>query len=78
MRDPISITVHKINKYEIFQEETKGIFKELFNKLFSSEKTIEHWRKKLNLLKGFNIREMFNKLDRYQKNYLIEEDVTLI
>lgn len=47
-------------------------------KLIYSVKANEKFRVKLNLLQGFNIREIFNKLDRYQKNYLIYDDVFII
>jgi len=77
-RIPLSATVNKLNKYENFSEGTKNSFTELFLKLLLSDKNVENWRRKLNLLKGFNIREIFNKIDRFQKNYIILEDVTII
>ena len=76
-RIALSSTVNKLNKYEIFSEETKNTFTELFLKLLLSEKNVENWRRKLNMLKGFNIREIFNKIDRFQKNYIIFDDVRI-
>lgn len=76
-RIPTSSTVNKFNKYEIFSQETKNTFSELFLKLLLSEKNVENWRMKLNSLKAFNIREIFNKIDRFQKNYIIFDDVII-
>jgi len=66
----------KLNKYDIFVEETtKNMFLDLMNEIISIEKKLENWRTRLNNLKAFNVRELFNRLDRYQKNYIIAEDV---
>ena len=75
MRYPLN--ERKINKYEAFSKETKNFFECLFKNIFDSEKSCETWRIKLNLMKSFSIREIFSKIDRLQKNYLIDEDVII-
>ena len=78
LKNRTSSNSNKLNKYEIFSPKTKIAFQDLMTKLIYSVKANEKFRVKLNLLQGFNIREIFNKLDRYQKNYLIYDDVFII
>ena len=59
-------------------EETKILITKLLKLLLETELKFEIWRNKLNKMNNFNIKDIFNKLDTNQRNYLIEEDVSYL
>jgi Ca2+-binding EF-hand superfamily protein len=63
---------------EIFSFETRFCIENLFKALVNTEVSAEAWREKFYLLKTFDARLVFDKIDYYAKNYLSNEDVSSI
>lgn len=61
--------------FSIFSVETKILIQNLFRLLIARESVIERWRQKFNSFRFFDIKSIFNKLDRSNKGFIIEDDV---
>jgi hypothetical protein len=61
-----------------FLPSTRIAFQELLRLLIRSEVKIESMRQRLNRLSRFSIKNIFERIDKLDKNYLLDSDVKLI
>jgi len=66
----------RYNKIDFFLPTTKTYLQSLFNLLLKTEAILEGWRQRLNKMSGFNSRLMFERIDRIDKGYIVEGDIT--
>jgi Ca2+-binding EF-hand superfamily protein len=64
------------NKVDVFLTSTKLLLSNLFNILIKVETRLEGWRQRLNNLPRFNIRLIFDKIDRLGRNFIEDNDIT--
>ena len=62
---------------EIFSHETRFCLENLFKALVNTEVSAENWREKFFVMKTFDSRVVFDKIDQIGKNYLTSEDVKI-
>lgn len=68
----------KYSKQDVFLATTKSHLQNLFNLHLRAEARLEGWRQTLNKLLRFNIRQLFEKIDRLDKGYFTDADVNII
>lgn len=73
-----SICNPRYNKADNLIPSTRMSFQDLLRLLIRSEAKIEGLRQKLNRLSRFSIKNIFQKIDKLDKNFLIDLDVKLI
>jgi len=69
------IRLKKINNQTALSDDTKTLFCQLIKYVLDCERKSEVWRNKLNKMKSFNVKQIFNKIDSSQRDYLIEDDI---
>jgi hypothetical protein len=67
--------VSRYNKSDVFLPTTKLYLHNFFNLVLRSEARLEGWRQRLNKLPRFNLRSIFQKIDRLDRNSVNEVDV---
>ena len=72
-----SISNHRYNKADNLLPSTRIAFQELLILLIRSEIKIESMRQRLNRLNRFSIKNIFERIDKLDKNYLLDSDVIL-
>ena len=60
----------------IMSDETKYKFAQLIQLLISEEMKIEIWRQKLNKMRNFIIKNIFEKIDYYGNGFITEYDIS--
>lgn len=78
MKNRLGYDYHLKYAPEIFSFETRFCIENLLKALISAEVASEAWRQKFFLLKTFDSRVVFDKIDYYSKNYITNEDVFVI
>ena len=70
-----SICNPRHNKSDNLLPSTRIAFQNLLRLLIKSEMKIESMRQKLNRLSRFSIKNIFERIDKLEKNYLLDSDV---
>jgi hypothetical protein len=70
-----SICNPRHNKSDNLLPSTRLAFADLLRLLIRSEVRIEAFRQKMNRLARFSIKNIFQKIDKLEKNYLLDSDV---
>jgi ribose 1,5-bisphosphokinase PhnN len=70
-----SICNPRHNKSDNLLPSTRIAFQNLLRLLIKSELKIESMRQKLNRLSRFSIKNIFERIDKSEKNYLLDSDV---
>jgi Ca2+-binding EF-hand superfamily protein len=66
----------RFNKADVFLPTTKLYLQNLMNLHLRSESRIEGWRQRLNKMLRFNTRTIFERIDRLEKGYVNETDLS--
>lgn len=72
-----SICNPRHNKADNLMPSTRLAFQDLLRLLIKSEVKIEAIRQRLNRLSRFSIKNIFEKIDKLDKNYLLDSDVKI-
>ena len=62
-------------KADVFLTSTKLVFQDFLRLVLSMESRIELLRQRLNRMIRFNVRTIFERVDRYGKGWIIDTDV---
>jgi hypothetical protein len=65
-------------KSDVFLTSTKLIFQEFLRLVLTMESRIELLRQRLNRIIRFNVRTIYERIDRLGKGWIIDTDVILI
>ena len=65
-------------KADVFLTSTKITFQEFLRLILNIESRLEVLRQRLNRMVRFNVRTMFERVDRLGKGWVVESDVNLL
>jgi hypothetical protein len=70
-----SLYISRRFKADVFLTSTKLVFQDFLRLVLSMESRIELLRQRLNRMIRFNVRTIFERVDRYGKGWIIDTDV---